>query len=98
MPISSLPKRPNLPIRAYSCRMNSTTRRLNGTAVRAFREIQGIPLRELASRIEMNPGNMTRLEKGLRQTTIPRMARIATALSVSLDAITYPVEVAEDAA
>lgn len=64
--------------------------RLNGTAVRVIREYQGIKAAELAKRIAVTPGYLSRLEQGSRQTGVENIAKIASALGVPREAISYP--------
>lgn len=64
--------------------------RLNGTAVRVIREFQGVRAAELAKRISVTPGYLSRLEQGSRQTGIENIAKIANALGVPREAISYP--------
>lgn len=64
--------------------------RLNGTAVRVIREFQGVKAAELAKRISVTPGYLSRLEQGSRQTGVENIAKIANALGIPRDAISYP--------
>jgi len=64
--------------------------RLNGTAVRVIREFQGIKAAELAKRIAVTPGYLSRLEQGTRQTGVENIAKIASALGIPREAISYP--------
>lgn len=74
------------------------TRRLNGASVRALREAMGLRNRDLSTRCEIDPGFLTKLENGSRQPSPPMMQRIAAGLGVSVEAISYPVAVAETVA
>jgi transcriptional regulator with XRE-family HTH domain len=73
-------------------------RRTNGPAVRVIRELMGIRHGQLARRIEIDPGYLTKIEAGSRQPSPEVTVRIANALGVSLEVITYPVTVMEFAA
>lgn len=64
--------------------------RLNGTAVRVIREMLGVTAADLARRIDVSPGYLSRLEQGSRQTGAEKIASIADALSVPREAISYP--------
>lgn len=70
------------------------TRRLNGATVRALREALGLRNRDLSERCEIDPGFLTKLENGSRQPSALIMRRLALGLGVSVEAISYPVEVA----
>ena len=70
------------------------TRRLNGATVRALREALGIRHGELAARVEIDRGFLTKLEQGARQPSPAVLRRIAIGLGVSIETISYPVEVA----
>ncbi len=72
--------------------------RLNGTAVRVIREFQGVKAAELARRIKVTPGYLSRLEQGSRQTGLENIAKIANALGIPREAISYPDFVQSDAA
>ena len=74
--------------------MSSTTRRLNGPALRVIRELNGIGLRTFAQRVEIDPGFLTKLETGTRQPSPAVLMRIAAALSVPVEVVSYPVLVA----
>lgn len=65
------------------------TRKILGPAVRAIREALGVKHGELAGRAQVNPGYLTLIEQGRRQPSPAVATRIANALGVSLDAITY---------
>lgn len=73
-------------------------RRTNGPAVRVIRELTGIRHGQLARRVEIDPGYLTKIEAGSRQPSPEVIVRIANALGVSLEVITYPVTVMELAA
>lgn len=70
------------------------TRRLNGATVKALREAMGLRNRDLSVRCEIDPGFLTKLENGSRQPSALIMKRLAIGLGVSIEAISYPVEVA----
>ncbi|OII10501.1 hypothetical protein BIU97_10255 [Curtobacterium sp. MCBA15_009] len=73
------------------------TRRLNGTALRTIRELSGLRHGQFAKRAELDPGYLTKLENGSRQPSPAVLRRLADALGVSFEAISFPV-VVEDAA
>lgn len=73
------------------------TRHLNGPAVTVIRELTGIRKGEFARRCEIDPGYLTKLENGSRQPSPAVMRRIALGLGVSLEVISYPVEIREAA-
>jgi transcriptional regulator with XRE-family HTH domain len=70
------------------------TRRLNGATVRALREALGIRHGELAARVEIDRGFLTKLEQGSRQPSPAVLRRMAIALGVSIEVISYPIETA----
>jgi transcriptional regulator with XRE-family HTH domain len=67
-------------------------RRVNGPSVRAVREALGIRLTELALRSDISVGYLSNIEAGRKQPTDAVAAAIARGLGVSIDSITYPVE------
>lgn len=76
----------------------TTTRKLNGPAVRVIRDLTGIRAGAFAKRVEIDPGYLTKIEQGSRQPSAEVMRRIATGLGVPLEAITYPALAAEPVA
>ncbi|MFD9905598.1 helix-turn-helix domain-containing protein [Streptomyces sp. NPDC059063] len=57
--------------------------------IRALREAKSLGLRELARRADLNPGYLSRLERGLiREAGDRQVQRVATALRVPVDVIT----------
>ncbi|MDI6023625.1 helix-turn-helix transcriptional regulator [Leucobacter sp. UT-8R-CII-1-4] len=69
------------------------TRNLNGAAVAVIRELMGIRKGEFARRCEIDPGYLTKLENGTRQPSPAVMRRVAFALGVSIEVVSYPVTV-----
>lgn len=72
---------------------NLTKRKVNGAAVRAFRQTVGIKQTDLALRANVTSGTLSRIESGARQPSPPVARKLADGLGVSLEAITYPVTV-----
>lgn len=64
--------------------------RLNGTAVQVIRELAGLNKTAFAERAEMSLGYLSRLESGARQPSGENLHKIATALRVPVEAISYP--------
>ena len=64
--------------------------RLNGTAVQVIRELTGLNKTAFAERTEMSLGYLSRLESGARQPSKENLRKIASALRVPVEAITYP--------
>lgn len=64
--------------------------RLNGTAVQVIRELVGLNKTAFADRTEMSLGYLSRLESGARQPSSENLRKIAAALRVPVEAITYP--------
>ncbi|MFC4223808.1 helix-turn-helix domain-containing protein [Lysinibacter cavernae] len=74
--------------------MNETvTLKINGPTVRVIRERTGMSLTDLAARTGADKGTISRIETGQRRSSIMMLRRIAYALSVPLEAISYPVMV-----
>lgn len=72
-----------------------TTRALNGASVRELREALGISQRDLAARCGITQGGLSNVERDVPNSSGPLLPRkIADALGVPVDAITYPVPVA----
>jgi transcriptional regulator with XRE-family HTH domain len=64
-------------------------RRLLGGAVRRIREAKGIKLDELATAAAVHFAYLSNVERGKRQPSLDLMCRLATALAVDLDDISY---------
>lgn len=75
----------------------STTRRLNGAAVRVIRELSGISLTDLAARAGIAKASLSNIERGIHGTAPETNRKLATAMGVPLESITYPVTAAEPA-
>lgn len=65
-------------------------RKTNGETIRALREALGITQVSLATRAQVSAPYLCQIELGY-QPTMAKAKRIAAALGVSLDAITYTV-------
>lgn len=66
-------------------------RRINGASVRAIRDALGIRHSDLVARVGFTRGTLTHIEQGARQVSPETQRKIAFALGVPLEAITYPV-------
>ena len=66
-------------------------RKTNGATIRVLREAIGIRQTSLAARAQLSKSYLCEIELGARQPEMPVVQRIAAALGVPLDAITYPV-------
>jgi transcriptional regulator with XRE-family HTH domain len=66
-------------------------RRTNGASIRAIRDPLGIPQHELAARAGISRSHMNKIEQGVEQPSPATVRKIADALGVPLEAITYPV-------
>lgn len=66
-------------------------RNTNGSAVRALREAIGITGRDFAERVGISPGYLTNIEVEKKQPAPAVARKLADALGVPLDAITYAV-------
>jgi transcriptional regulator with XRE-family HTH domain len=56
-----------------------------GHAVRRMRERAGLSMRQLAASAGMHPGYLTRVERGLVEPGVGAVARLASALGVTVD-------------
>lgn len=63
-------------------------RHIIGTKVRDLRETRGVGAGDLASRVGISASYFTRIEQGARRPRPPVIARIATALGVTVEDIT----------
>ncbi len=50
---------------------------------RAVRESQGLSLREVAGRTDIDPAHLSRIERGLAQPTLPVVHRLAKTLGLT---------------
>lgn len=64
-------------------------RHVHGPAIRALREAKGISLESLALAAQVDSGNLSRVERGDRKASLDVIARIANALEVPAEAISY---------
>lgn len=69
----------------------------HGLAIRAIREATGVSISAFAPRVGVTQGYMSNVELGHKQPTVEFMARVAAALGVPLDAVSYVVPVCEHA-
>ena len=67
-------------------------RRVNGPAIRAIRQGQGMLQAELARRSQISPSHMNKIESGKEKPKIETAVRVAQALGVHIDAIAPVVE------
>ena len=70
----------------------------HGPAIRAIRELVGIPVGAFATRCVVSQGYMSNIELGVKQPTVEVMGRIADQLGVPLDAISYVVVESDEVA
>lgn len=75
----------------------ATKRRANGAAIREFRVAIGIKQVDLALRANVTGATLSRIESGSRQPSPAVTRKLASGLGVSLEAITYPVIVIDEA-
>lgn len=71
------------------------TRNLNGATVRVVRELTGISQHDLAARCAISQGTLSNIERGIHGTSPETNRKLADALGVPLEAITYPSAAAE---
>ena len=74
--------------------MTATTRKTNGAAIRALRDALGVKQSVFATECQISQAYLNNIEAGRRQPAHDVTVRIAARLGVTLDAITYPAEVA----
>ena len=67
-------------------------RRIHGPAVRVIRERSGIRHGVFAERVGISAPYLTNIERGIRQPAAGIVVKIAEALGVTLDEITYSTE------
>lgn len=70
--------------------MSGTKRKINGATVRALRVAVGIKGIDFAARVGISSSTLTRIEQGARDVAPDTLRRIADALGVEIDAISYP--------
>lgn len=66
-------------------------RQINGSAVRAMRELLGVKHGTFAIDCDITPGYLSNIEAGRKQASPAVQRAIADRLGVPLDAITYTV-------
>lgn len=67
-------------------------RQVNGPAIRAIRQGQGMQQAELAERSKISRSHMNKIESGAETPKIETAVRIAQALGVHIDAIAPVVQ------
>lgn len=72
-----------------------STRKLNGASVRVIRELTGISQADLARRIGVAKATMSNIENSVHGTTPETNRKLADAMGVPLESITYPVGVTD---
>jgi len=68
-----------------------SVRKLNGASVRVIRELTGISLADLAARAGIAKASLSNIERGIHGTSPETNRRLAEAMGVPLESITYPV-------
>jgi transcriptional regulator with XRE-family HTH domain len=68
-------------------------RQVNGPAIRAIRQGQGMQQAELAERSNISRSHMNKIESGAERPKIETVTRIALALGVHIDAIAPVIRV-----
>lgn len=68
-----------------------SARKVNGAAVRVIRELLGVSLTDLAARIGVAKASMSNIERGVYGTSPETNRKLAEAMGVPLESITYPV-------
>lgn len=62
----------------------------DGAAIRNIRESKNLSINRVAIHIGVTTAYLSRLERGQRGATLETLAKIADAIGVSVDAISYP--------
>ena len=75
-----------------------TTRAINGAAVKVIREALGISQRDLAGRCAVSQGSLSNVERGINGASPELSRKVADAMGVPLESITYPVAAPEPVA
>lgn len=65
------------------------TRKLNGAALKALRIAHRVKQGELALRLDMNQGYLSKLEAGAKQPSQITIGKLADALGEPIDAISF---------
>jgi transcriptional regulator with XRE-family HTH domain len=65
--------------------MGRTRKTMVGSVIRGLRKQLGLSLRQLAAKAEVHPGYLTRVERGLAEPGVGVVARLASALGVTVD-------------
>ncbi len=65
-------------------------RKVNGSSVRVIREALGVRNSDLAARVGFTRSTLTHIEQGARQVSPATIRKIADALGVPLESISYP--------
>jgi transcriptional regulator with XRE-family HTH domain len=68
-----------------------SVRKLNGASVRVIRELTGISLTDLAARVGIAKATLSNVERGIHGTNPETDRKLAEAMGVPLESITYPV-------
>jgi transcriptional regulator with XRE-family HTH domain len=61
----------------------------NGAAIRAFREIRGLSVAELARRVEITPGALSNIELETKRLSVELANKLADELRVNVAAIIW---------
>jgi transcriptional regulator with XRE-family HTH domain len=67
----------------------------HGPAIRAIREATGVSISAFAPRVGVTQGYMSNVELGHKVPTVEFMSRVAQALGVPLDAVSYVLPICD---
>jgi transcriptional regulator with XRE-family HTH domain len=60
-----------------------------GSRLTQLRGVRGWKQRELSRRAEIDPGRLSKLERGVARVTVPELMRLSQALKASLDELVF---------
>ncbi len=62
-----------------------------GSRLTQLREVRGWKQRELSRRAEIDPGRLSKLERGVARVSVPELIRLSLALGAGLDELVFGV-------
>lgn len=60
-----------------------------GSRLTQLREVRGWKQRELSRRAEIDPGRLSKLERGVARVSVPELIRLSVALGAGLDELVF---------
>ncbi|HEX4498060.1 MAG TPA: helix-turn-helix domain-containing protein [Thermoanaerobaculia bacterium] len=71
-------------------------RRALGSRLTQLRRTKGWTQRELARRAQVDPGRLSKLERGVHRTSLDELVRLSLALNAGLDELVFGASTLED--